>query len=258
MVDEDAGELVTDGSLHQRGGHGGVDAAGKRADDPSIPHLFPNPGHLLVDDVGGRPVGTAPCDVAEEVLQDVLAGLAVVHLGVPLHTDEFAVQVLEGSHRGPSGAGQHLEALGGAGHRVAVTHPHIDAVRNLGEQTSGVVDGQTGASVLGGSGVGHLAAEPLGHELEAVADAHHRHSGREEGSIHARGVVGVHRGRSAGEDHRCGVLGEHVVHRHGVRDDLGVHRRLTNASGDELGVLGAVVDDEHEVVGLFHIANCMG
>ena len=32
VVDEHAGELVADGALHERGGHGGVDAAGEAAD----------------------------------------------------------------------------------------------------------------------------------------------------------------------------------------------------------------------------------
>ena len=45
-----------------------------------------------------------------------------------------------------------------------------------------------------------------------------------------------------------GLAGQHLRHRHGVRDDLGVDARLADTSGDELGVLGAEVDDEDQVV----------
>ena len=45
-----------------------------------------------------------------------------------------------------------------------------------------------------------------------------------------------------------GSRGEHLLDRHGVRHDLGVDPRLAHPAGDELGVLGAEVDDEDQVV----------
>ena len=55
VVDEDTGQPVADGALHQRGGHRGVHAAGQPADRPAVTDLV---AHLLdqrVGDVGGRP-----------------------------------------------------------------------------------------------------------------------------------------------------------------------------------------------------------
>ncbi len=45
----------------------------------------------------------------------------------------------------------------------------------------------------------------------------------------------------------AGLLGQQVGDRHRVRHDLAVDLRLAHAARDELGVLRAVVDDEHGV-----------
>ena len=51
-----------------------------------------------------------------------------------------------------------------------------------------------------------LAAEVLGHQLHAVADAEHGDAELVEAGVDLRRVLGVDRGRPAGEDHRGGVL----------------------------------------------------
>ena len=40
VVDEDAGELVADRAVDERGGDGGVDAAGERADHAAVADLL--------------------------------------------------------------------------------------------------------------------------------------------------------------------------------------------------------------------------
>ena len=47
---------------------------------------------------------------------------------------------------------------------------------------------------------------------------------------------------------RLRILGQDLVDRHGMRDQLGVHACFAHAAGDELGVLGAEVDDKHRTV----------
>ena len=116
------------------------------------------------------------------------------------------------------------------------------------EQGAGLGDGDGRTSVLPRAGVGDLAAEALGHQLEAVAHAEHGDAGREDVVVDAGGTLGVHAGRSAGQDDRLRAAREHLGDRHGVRHDLGVDPRLTDAAGDELGVLRPEVDDEDQVV----------
>ena len=84
VVDVDAGEPVADGALHDRGGDGGVDAAGQRADRAPLADLVADPLDLLVDDVEHRPGRPAAGDLEQEVLEHLLAVLGVQHLGVPL------------------------------------------------------------------------------------------------------------------------------------------------------------------------------
>ena len=57
-----------------------------------------------------------------------------------------------------------------------------------------------------------------------------------------------------------GLPRQHVGDRHRVRHDLGVDPRLADAPRDELGVLGAEVDDEDQVVlcRLRHAAESIG
>ena len=85
VVDEHAGEAVADGPLHERGGHGRVDAAGQPAEHPLVAHRGLDGGDLLLDDVGHRPGGLEAGDVVEEVLEHRLAVLGVEHLRVELH-----------------------------------------------------------------------------------------------------------------------------------------------------------------------------
>ena len=102
VVHEDAGQLVADGALHQRGGHGGVDAAGQSADDPGVADLLADPLHLLFDNVARGPVGLQPGAVEEEVLQHLLAVVRVLDLRVPLHAEQALVLVGEGRDRRPA------------------------------------------------------------------------------------------------------------------------------------------------------------
>ena len=40
VVDEDAGEAIADGAMHEDGGDGGIDSAGKRADGVALADFF--------------------------------------------------------------------------------------------------------------------------------------------------------------------------------------------------------------------------
>ena len=180
MVDEDAGQLVADGTLHEGRRDGGVDAAGEAADRALVTDHRADVLHLLVDDVDHRPGGPAAGDPVQEVLEDDLAVLAVQHLGVPLHPGEPAVDVLERRHRRAVGRRQHGEAGRRCHDRVAVAHPDPVLGGDLGQQRARLGDRDRGAAVLRPAGPAYLAAEGLRHRLEAVAHAEDRHPGGED------------------------------------------------------------------------------
>ena len=255
VVDEHAGELRADRLLHECRGDGGVDPARQRAEHVAVADLAADGVDGFGDHVLRGPVGVEAGDGEQEVLDDLLAPLRVEHLGVPLHAGELAVEVLERGHGRTRRAGQHLEALRGLGHAVAVAHPHVEGVRHRREQRPAVADRQRGAAVLALAGLVDRAAEALGHRLEAVADPQHRDTGLEDGRVDGGGAGRVDRRRSAGEDDRSGLLGHHLVDTQPVADDLRIDVGLTHATCDELCVLGAEVDDEHLLVGS-HAVEC--
>ncbi len=248
VVDEHARELVAHGTVHERRGDRGVDATRQTAEHVMVAHALADLGDRVVDDVGGRPRGRDAGTDVQEPLEHGLAVRGVQHLGVPLHAEEAPLGVLEGGDLGAVGAAGHREPRRRDDDRVAVRHPHRLANRLTREEHRVGVDGGRGATELGALGALHRAAERLGHRLEAVTDAEHRHAGVEERGIDRRRTVGVDAGRTAREDHRRGLTREELGHGHLVRHDLAVDLRLAHAAGDQLRVLSAEVDDEDERV----------
>ncbi len=248
VVDEHAGQLLADGALHERGRDGGVDTAGQPADHPGVAHLGADQLDLVGDDVARRPGRREPGAAVQEVLQRVLAEQRVLDLGVPLHAVEATGAVLEGRDGRAGRRREHREPCGGLVDGVAVAHPDLLRLGRAGEEDTGVGDLDGGAAVLADARLRDRSAERLGHHLEAVADAQHGHACLEQGGVHPGSALGVDAGGAARQDHRRGVPREHLLDAPGVRDDLGVHVRLTDASRDELGVLGAEVDDEDGAV----------
>ena len=246
MVDEDAHELVADGLVHERGGDRRVDAAGEPGDDAGRADLLADARDLLGDHVAGVPVGGDARGAVQEVLDHALPELGVLDLGVPLHAVEALLVVRERRDGRRGRGGEHLEALGGDGHGVAVAHPHRLRLGLAGEQRVVVVGagGDRGRAVLAVAGVRDLAAELLRHHLEAVADAERRHAEPQDALVERGRSRLVHRRRAAREHDAHGVLRAHLLGRDGVRHDLRVDGCLAHAPRDQLRVLGAEVDDE--------------
>ena len=244
MVDEHTGQPVPDGPLHQRGRHRGVDATGQAADRPPVTDLRP---HLLdqrVGDVGRRPHRVDAGELVQEAAEHLLAVRAVHDLGVVLHPGEAPRPVLERRDWCSGTGGDDVEPGRSRGDGVTVAHPHRLGLRQIGMQLT-ASHFQVGTTVLTGAGVRHGATEGLGHGLEAVADAEHRHVEVEEFGIQLRGAFGVDTGRPAGQHHGARIPGLDLLDAGGVRDDLRVHPRLPDATRDQLCVLRAEIDDQH-------------
>jgi len=95
----------------------------------------------------------------------------------------------------------------------------------------------------------HAAAEGLADELHSVADAEHGNAEIEDGGVALRGAVGVNARGAAGEDDALGCQFADACGRDVVPHDLAVDVLLADAAGDELGVLGAEVENEHALGG---------
>ena len=137
---------------------------------------------------------------------------------------------------------------GRLGHRDTVAHPHVGRSPGASRESDEVPDArELGAPVLARVPCGlDRAAEILGEQLGAVADAEDRDPEIVDRPGRPRGAQS--RGRLAGPPERMSPRGSlatsaAVI----VADDLGVDVGLADAPRDELGVLGAEVDDEDGV-----------
>ena len=100
VVDEDAGEPVAHGAVHQHGRDRGVHPARQSADDPrGRADQLPDPRDLALDEVARRPVRRAAADLEQEVVDDLPAPRRVRHLRMELDAEERLLAVLEGGDR---------------------------------------------------------------------------------------------------------------------------------------------------------------
>ena len=94
-------------------------------------------------------------------------------------------------------------------------------------------------------------AQLLRHGLHAVADAQHRHAQLEHGMRHAHGAFFVGRGVAAGQDDALQALSQLLAHE-GVVDvarvHFGIDAGFADATGDQLGDLRTVVENEDALV----------
>ncbi len=92
-----------------------------------------------------------------------------------------------------------------------------------------------------------VAAERLGHQMQPVADAQDRHTAGPERRIGMGRARFVDAGRSAGEDHRRRFAGGDLMPWRVEGQQFRVDAQLTDATGDELAVLAAEVEDDDQV-----------
>ena len=194
-------------------------------------------------------VGRAAARLVQEVLEQVLAVRRVHDLGVELHAVQAPLGRLEGGGGRVGRGAHHLEAVRRPGDGVEVAHPDDLLVGEVvvEQQRPRRGPAQVGPAVLAPSGLGHLAAEVAGQQLSAVADAQDRHARVVDAGIDRRRALGVHRRRTPREDDALGVPLADLVGGDVVGHDLGVDVGLAHPAGDELGVLGAEVDDQDGV-----------
>ncbi len=219
VVDEDTGQPVADGALHQSRGHRGIHPPGQPTDRMPVADLRT---HLLdqgADDVGGRPLGTQPREVVQKPAEHLLPMRAVHHLRVVLHPGQAALGGLERGHRGARAAGHHIEPVRCHRDRVTMAHPHRLYLGQTRMQLA-AKDFQLSPTVLAGTGAGDGPTERLRHRLKPVADAEHRQAQVEQGRVQSRGVLGVDAGRSTGKDERQRAAGLDLGQRRGVADHL--------------------------------------
>ena len=142
-----------------------------------------------------------------------------------------------------SGLGDGHAPFREAGDRVAVGHPHLgmdpDTVYERGIRTDDV---QHRPAIFPGQGALDLAAAVVRDVLGAVTDAQDRQLAFHTVQVELRGVGVADGTRAAGQDD---TLHGVIQRRHFIkRKDLAIHIQLPQAAADQLGHLGAEVEDQ--------------
>jgi hypothetical protein len=132
-------------------------------------------------------------DAGDEVAQHVAAARRVDDLGVELDAVQVSVGCGEARERRRVGLGGRVEALGKPGDRVAVAHPDRLLALQAAEQAVVGGEGHVRWAVFAMRRRLDVAAQLVGHQLQAVADAEHRHLARPQGGIGLRRVRVVDR-----------------------------------------------------------------
>src|SRR5450830_1420183 len=253
MVDKHAGQLVADGAVDQGSGNGGIDATGQAEDDFIGTDLRADFFDCFADVVGHVPVGFAAADFMHETADDGLVLHRVGDFRVELHAVELALFIGHGGDRAARRVAHQLEAWRHVQHLVAMAHPDFQhAVAFVGNEVSDAVQ-QFGVAAgayfsvaeFTHQAVFHLAAQLGRHGLHAVANAQHRHAQLEHGLRRTRRIAFQGGIVAARQDDAGRAIVAHEFIADVIREDFGKHARIAHAAGDQLGDLGAEIENKN-------------
>jgi predicted ATPase/class 3 adenylate cyclase len=151
VIDEHAGQAITNGALDERGGDRGIHPAGQTADGVAAADLLADALDLLLNDVQHGPGRTAAGQL-EEPAEHAGAVLGVHDLGVELDAEQAAGRVLDRRHRRGRGPRGDREARRGRRAGIPVGHPHALLGGRACEQRPPFEETHFGRTVFGGAG----------------------------------------------------------------------------------------------------------
>ena len=175
-VDVHAGELGADGPVDERGGHRGVDPAGQPADGPAVADLGPHGLDLRLDDRRHRPGRAAAAHVEQEPASAAPGRPACGRPrgGTARRGSAARRAPARRRRRPPSGPWPRSRRAPARSSRSGSSTPAGPVGRRRAGRWPRPWPSARSARTRPGPVCGHLAAELLGDELGAVADARGR------------------------------------------------------------------------------------
>ena len=123
IVNEEAGEVITNSSVNEHGSHGRINSTRQSADDLAVLHLLTDPFDTLTDELGRRPVPAASTHFVGKVLDELPSLGRVSYLWMKLKT-EYVIPVSNNGEGRILSIGKCAETLRQLAYDVAMTHPH--------------------------------------------------------------------------------------------------------------------------------------
>jgi len=246
VVDEDAGELFSDGAVEECRRHAGIHATGQAKDNVLIADLLPDILHGLVDVTAHIPFAPASGDLVDKVLDDLHAPGCVGDLGMKLQSEKIPLSILNGGVGRIFRNGHCFEAGWKSGEFVTMRVPDLQfAWQFVKESTTAILHAQRAFSVLALLAGLNLALEVFGHQLQAVADAEDGHAKLKDPSVGQGSLAGINALWTAGKNEGLGVERGNFISRRIVFQDCRVNLALTDASRNHLRVLRTKIQDNY-------------
>ena len=247
VVDEHARQLVADGAMNEGRGHRRIHASRQSADHSTVTDLRTDALCGLGDERACSPRRIAVADAVEEVAQHLATAGRVNDLRMKLDAED-ALAVREGGHRRVAARGQGVESGRQLADMVAVTHPDGELGIQAVEKSVRLPHREQRGAVLARMTRIDFAAEVVGDQLHAVADAEHRNPRAEGLGVDLRSTGLVHAGGPAAQDQAGRVALLQLGPGRGAGDQLAVDVRLAHAARDQLAELRSEVENKNRLL----------
>jgi hypothetical protein len=190
------------------------------------------------------PIPLAAADADHEVVQELQTVRGVIDLRMELHREGHMVAQAISGHRHILGTGDHIHGLAGRGDAVPMAHPHLGACLDTVEEVA-VADGiEVRTSVFPHRAAFHGSTCPFGQQLRTITHTQHRHLADDPGEVGVRRVGFVDTARTTTQNDPSDRGIAHELLGLGKGMDLAIHIEFAYPTGDELGILGTVIENE--------------
>src|SRR5215469_7108034 len=125
VIDENAGKLVADSLVQERGRHRGIDATAQSKHNLIFADLLTDTRASFFNERPHRPVHRAVANVVDKILQDLFASRCVRDFGMKLKTIKFALRILDGSEIATFSRSHNAKPFRQCGYFVTMTVPNI-------------------------------------------------------------------------------------------------------------------------------------
>ena len=176
VVNENAGELLSDGARKKSCRHRRIHTAGQPEKHSSLADFLADLTDCRLDKCIHPPRTVAPADVSHEVENHLRTLGRMKHFGVELNAVEILRCVLAGRHRAVLRMRDGSKVRRHFADVVEVAHPAYGLLRNPRKKRRSRVGFNLRPAVLLHRRTLHLAAQNLLHQLRAVAKSEHRNA----------------------------------------------------------------------------------
>src|SRR5262249_19715918 len=128
VIDENAGKLVADSLVQERGRHRGIDATAQSKHNLIFADLLTDTRASFFNERPHRPVHRAVANVVDKILQDLFASRCVRDFGMKLQPIKLALRMLDGGEIATVRCSYNAKTFRQRRYFVAMTIPNVKLI----------------------------------------------------------------------------------------------------------------------------------